>query len=102
MPSVRPSAMFVAVQAAWAVLKQNAIRSLLTLAVCSLGTAGVIVAGVMGQAQLAEMEVKMQMLGGGLIVVSPNKLPAYPGRVRQLEHFISLVPEDGAALQAAV
>ncbi|MDA1049375.1 MAG: ABC transporter permease [Planctomycetota bacterium] len=99
---MRPSAVVVAVQAAWAVLKQNAVRSLLTLAVCSLGTAGVIVAGVMGQAQLAEMEVKMQMLGGGLIVVSPNKVPAYPGRARQLEHFISLIPEDGAALQAAV
>lgn len=102
MPSVRPSAFFVAVQAAWAVLQQNAMRSLLTLAVCSLGTAGVIVAGVMGQAQLAEMDVKMQMLGGGLIVVSPSKVPGYPGRLLQLEHFISLVPEDGAELQSAV
>ena len=98
----RPSNVFVAVQASWAVLKQNAIRSLMTLAVCSLGTAGVIIAGVMGQAQLAEMNLKMQALGGGLIVVSPNKIPAYPGRIRQLEHFISLVPEDGVALQDAI
>ena len=102
MPGVRPSAVFVAVQAAWAVLKQNALRSLLTLSVCSLGTAGVIVAGVMGQAQLVEMQVKMQTLGGGLIVVSPNKVPGYPGRVRQLEHFLALVPEDGDALQETV
>ena len=102
MLSKRPSNVFIAVQASWAVLRQNAIRSLMTLTVCSLGTAGVIIAGVMGQAQLAEMNLKMQALGGGLIVVSPNKIPAYPGRIRQLEHFISLVPEDGVALQDAI
>ena len=44
----------------------------------------------------------MQALGGGLIVVSPNKIPAYPGRPRQLEHFNSLMPEDGSALAEAI
>lgn len=99
---MRFAAIVVALRAAAAVLQQNAVRSLLTLGVCSLGTAGVIVAGIMGQSHLAEMDAQMQALGGGLIVVSPNKVPAYPGRPRQLEHFISLIPEDGDALAANI
>ncbi len=92
----------VAMRAAWAVLRQNRWRSLLTLAICGLGTSGVMVAGLLGEANLAEMQARLQTLGGGLLVVSPNKLPPYPGRVRQLEHFITLVPEDGKALSRLV
>jgi len=90
----------IALRAVSAVLRQNRWRSLLTLAVCGLGTAGVIVAGLLGRINLAEIEAQMRALGGGLLVVSPNKVPPYPGRIRQLEHFISLLPEDGPALQA--
>ena len=87
-----------AVRAAWAVVRQNRWRSLFTLAICGLGTAGVIVAGAVGQAHLSQLEGRLNALGGRLVVVSPNKLPPYPGRQRQLEHFISLEPEDGVAV----
>lgn len=95
-------AMAMAVRAAWAVLRQNRWRSLLTLAVCSLGTAGVLIAGGLGKANMDQMQERLRNLGGGLLVVSPNKLPPYPGRPRQLDHFISLQPEDGEALAAAM
>jgi len=94
------SATGIALRAVWAVLRQNRVRSILTLALCGLGTAGVILAGVLARINLAEIEARMRSLGGGLLVISPNKLPPYPGRARQLEHFISLSPEDGAALAA--
>jgi putative ABC transport system permease protein len=48
------------------------------------------------------MEARLRGLGGRLVVVSPNKLPPYPGRPRQLDHFISLTPEDAEALAARV
>jgi putative ABC transport system permease protein len=87
-------AIHLAMRAAWSVLQSNRARSLLTLAVCGLGTAGLLVAGVLGRANVADLRTRLQTLGSGLIVVSPNKLPPYPGRTRQLEHFISLQPED--------
>jgi putative ABC transport system permease protein len=71
----------------------------LTLAICGSGTAGVIAAGVLAEINLIDMRARLGTLGGNLLVVSPNKLPPFPGRPRQLEHFISLLPEDGAALQ---
>jgi putative ABC transport system permease protein len=89
-----------AARAAWAVVNQNRWRSSLTLIVCGLGTAGVIVAGVIGNAQVVEMQRRLDAVGGRLIVVSPNTGPPYPGRARQIEHFISLEPEDAAALDA--
>ena len=85
-------------RAAWAVLRQNRWRSFLTLTICGLGTAGVILAGSVGQAHLGELENRLNALGGRLVVVSPNKLPPYPGRPRQLDHFISLEPEDASAV----
>ncbi len=87
----------VAVRAAWLVLRQNRMRSLLTLAICGLGTAGVVVAGVLGGAGVAEMQARLRTLGGGLLIVSPNRWPPFPGRSRQLEHFVSLVAEDAEA-----
>lgn len=87
-----------AMRAAWAVLRQNRWRSFLTLTICGLGTAGVILAGSVGQAHLGELENRLNALGGRLVVVSPNKLPPYPGRPRQLDHFISLEPEDASAV----
>lgn len=92
----------VALRAAWMVLRQNRWRSLLTLTICSLGTAGVILAGVLGQANVAQMQTRLRTLGGGMIVVSPGTVTPYPGRQRQLEHHISLEPEDGAALMQRV
>lgn len=89
----------VALRAAWAVLRQNRWRSLLTLAICGLGTAGVILAGVLGKSNVAQMQERIRNLGGGLVVVSPNKLPTSPGRQRQIEHFISLEPDDATALK---
>lgn len=91
-------ATWVALRAAASVLSQNRWRSLLTLAVCGLGTAGVVTAGVLGEINVAEMQNRLDALGGNLLVISPNKLPPFPGRPRQLEHFISLLPEDGVAL----
>ena len=91
-----------ATRAAWAVLRQNRWRSLLTLTICGLGTAGVIVAGSMGKAHLTDMEHRLDDLGGRLVVVSPNKLPPYPGRPRQLDHFISLDPDDAEAVAGQV
>lgn len=92
----------IALRAVLAVLRQNRWRSILTLALCGLGTAGVIVAGVFARVNLAEIEARMRSLGGGLLVISPNSVPPYPGRVRQLEHFISLSPEDAATLASEV
>jgi putative ABC transport system permease protein len=88
-----------AARAAWAVVHENRWRSALTLAVCALGTAGVIVAGAIGSAQVAEIQERLRAVGGRLIVVSPNTVPPYPGRTRQLEHFVSLEPGDAAALR---
>lgn len=89
-------------RAAWAVVRQNRWRSLLTLLICGLGTAGVVIAGAVGQAHLSDMEARLNALGGRLVVVSPNKLPPYPGRPRQLDHFISLEPEDADAVAGQV
>jgi putative ABC transport system permease protein len=88
----------VAMRAALACLWQHRWRSLLTLVLCSTGTAGVLVASMLAHLHYAEIQGRLRSLGGGLIVVSPNKIAPYPGRTRQLEHFISLEPEDGTAL----
>jgi putative ABC transport system permease protein len=45
------------------------------------------------------MQKRLDAVGGRLIVVSPNAIPAYPGRPRQLDHFISLEPEDVASIR---
>ena len=79
---------------AWAVISQNRWRSAATLTICGLGTAGVIIAASIGAAQIAEMQRRLDAVGGRLIIVSPNTMPPYPGRPRQLEHFISLEPDD--------
>jgi putative ABC transport system permease protein len=92
----------VAVKAAWSCLTQHRWRSILTLAVCAAGTAGVLLAGILSDIYLADVRARLRTIGGRLVVVSPNKLTPYPGRIRQLEHFISLVEEDGAALSAQV
>ena len=91
-----------AARAAWAVVSQNRWRSSLTLVVCGLGTAGVIVAGTIGNAQMREMQKRLEAVGGRLMIISPNAVPPYPGRARQLEHFISLEPEDAATLREAI
>jgi putative ABC transport system permease protein len=88
-----------AARAAWAVVNQNRWRSFLTLTLCGIGTAGVIVAGAIGNAQVIEMQKRLDGVGGRLIVVSPNAIPAYPGRPRQLDHFISLEPHDVASIR---
>src|SRR5262245_32646674 len=64
-----------AARAGWSVVAQHRGRSLITLLVSSLGTAGVIVAGSMGEAQVRDIESRLHALGGRLIVVSPNRLP---------------------------
>ncbi len=89
-------------RAAWMVVNQHRWRSVLTLTICSLGTAGVIVAGAIGNAQVIDMQKRLDAVGGRLIVVSPNTVPPYPGRSRQIEHFISLEPSDAAALRDAI
>jgi putative ABC transport system permease protein len=89
----------VALRAAATCLRHHRWRSGVTLVVCGLGTAGVIAAGLLARANIAEVQERFRALGGGLIVVSPNKLPPFPGRPRQLDHFISLEPHDGAALR---
>jgi putative ABC transport system permease protein len=91
-------ALEVALRASWSVLRRNCGRSLVTLVICGLGTGGVILAGTLGDANVKQMQGRIRDLGGGLIVVSPNKLTSTPGRVRQIEHFISLQPEDALAL----
>jgi len=83
-----------AARAAIAVIRQNRWRSAATLTICGIGTAGVILAGAIGNAQVVEMQRRLDAVGGRLIVVSPNTLTPYPGRPRQLEHFISLEPAD--------
>lgn len=88
-----------AARAAWAVVNQNRWRSSLTLTICSLGTAGVIVAGAVGNAQAIEMQKRLDAVGGRLIIVSPNAVPPYPGRPRQLDHFIALEPDDVASIR---
>ena len=92
----------IAVKATWSCLQRHRWRSILTLAVCGAGTAGIIVAGTVSDIYLADVHARIRTIGGRLLVVSPNKLPPYPGRVRQLEHFISLVEEDGLALAEQV
>jgi MacB-like periplasmic core domain len=92
----------VAFRAAWSCLRRHRGRSVLTLAVCGLGTAGVLLAGILAQAHAAEVRARYRALGGGLLVVSPNKVPPYPGRARQIDHFISLDPDDATALAAEV
>ena len=74
----------VALCAAWSVLRQHRFRSVLTLAVCGLGTAGVILAGVLGRANVGEMQERLRTLGGNLIAVSPNKLPPQSCSARRL------------------
>ena len=98
----RSSAILSAVYAALAVLRQNLWRSLMTLTICGLGCGGVIVSAGLADMQLADIESRMRSLGGHLVVVSPNKVPPTPGRVRQLPHFISLVPEDGNAVREQI
>jgi putative ABC transport system permease protein len=83
-----------AARAAWVVIHQNRWRSAVTLTICGTGTAGVILAGAVGNAQVAEMQKRLDAVGGRLIVVSPNTVMPYPGRPRQLEHFITLEPTD--------
>lgn len=91
-----------AARAAWMVVNQSRWRSVLTLTICSLGTAGVIVAGAVGHAQAIDMQTRLDAVGGRLIVVSPNTVPPYPGRSRQIEHFISLELSDASALHDAI
>jgi putative ABC transport system permease protein len=91
-----------AVRSAWAVINQNRWRSAATLTICGLGTAGVIIAASIGAAQMAEMQRRLDAVGGRLIIVSPNTVPPYPGRPRQLEHFISLEPDDIGMIGANV
>jgi putative ABC transport system permease protein len=92
----------VAIRAAWACLRQHRWRSLATLALCSLGTAGVLLAGLLNRAHAAEMQGRLRKMGSGLLMVTPNKLSASPGRPRQLDHFLSLDAEDARALAAEV
>lgn len=89
-------------RSAWAVISQNRWRSAATLTICGLGTAGVIIAASIGAAQVAEMQRRLDAVGGRLIIVSPNTVPQYPGRPRQLEHFISLEPDDIRTIGADV
>jgi putative ABC transport system permease protein len=91
-----------AARAAWAVVNQNRWRSSLTVTMCGIGTAGVIVAGSIGNAQVIEMQKRLDAVGGRLIVVSPNAVPGYPGRPRQLDHFISLEPDDAASIREQI
>ena len=63
-------------RAAWAVVNQNRWRSLLTLAICGLGTAGVMVSGFVGQVQLRELQQRLDAVGGRLLIISPNKMTA--------------------------
>ena len=91
-----------AARAAWMVVNQNRWRSALTLTICGIGTAGVIVAGAIGNAQVIDMQRRLDAVGGRLVVVSPNTVPPYPGRSRQIEHFISLEPSDASALLDAI
>lgn len=91
-----------AARAAWMVVNQNRWRSALTLTICGIGTAGVIVAGAIANAQVIDMQRRLDAVGGRLVVVSPNTVPPYPGRSRQIEHFISLEPSDASALRDAI
>ena len=91
-----------AARAAWMVVNHNRWRSALTLTICGIGTAGVIVAGAIGNAQVIDMQRRLDAVGGRLVVVSPNTVPPYPGRSRQIEHFISLEPSDASALRDAI
>jgi putative ABC transport system permease protein len=91
-----------AARAAGVVIRQNRWRSAATLTICGIGTAGVIVAGAIGNAQVVEMQRRLDAVGGRLIVVSPNTVTPYPGRPRQLEHFISLEPTDIESIRSEI
>ena len=91
-----------AARSAWVVISQNRWRSAAMLTICGLGTAGVIISASIGAAQVAEMQRRLDAVGGRLIIVSPNTVPPYPGRPRQLEHFISLEPDDIRTIGADV
>jgi putative ABC transport system permease protein len=91
-----------AARAAIAVIRRNRWRSAATLTICGIGTAGVIVAGAIGNAQVLEMQKRLDAVGGRLIVVSPNTVTPYPGRPRQLEHFISLEPTDIESIRSQI
>jgi len=91
-----------AIRAASFVLMRNRSRSALTLIICGLGTAGVVIAGAIGSAQVVEMQARLDAVGGRLVVITPNTVPPFPGRSRQLEHFISLAPADVAAIRNSV
>jgi putative ABC transport system permease protein len=91
-----------AARAARVVIYQNRWRSAVTLTICGIGTAGVILAGAIGNAQVAEMQKRLDAVGGRLIVVSPNTVTPYPGRSRQLEHFITLEPTDISSIRNEV
>ena len=91
-----------AARAAIAVIRQNRWRSAATLTICGIGTAGVVVAGAIGNAQVAEMQRRLDAVGGRLIVVSPNTVTPYPGRPRQLEHFISLESTDIESIRSEI
>jgi putative ABC transport system permease protein len=95
-------AVSMAARAAGAVIRQNRWRSAATLTICGIGTAGVIVAGAVGNAQIAEMQQRLDAVGGRLLVVSPNTVTPYPGRPRQLEHFVSLEPADIESIRSEV
>jgi putative ABC transport system permease protein len=86
-------------RSAASVLFQNRVRSVLTVAICGSGVAGVTIAGTLAEINAAEMRRRFDTLGGNLLVISPNRIPPLPGRPRQLDHFISLLPEDAAAIQ---
>jgi putative ABC transport system permease protein len=58
-----------------------------------------MIAGILSEINVAEMRARLDALGGNLLVITPNKLPPFPGRPRQLEHFISLVPEDAGEIE---
>jgi putative ABC transport system permease protein len=75
---------------------------MLTLIVCGLGTAGVVVAGAIGNAHVIEMQKRLDAVGGRLIIVSPNTVPPYPGRSRQVGHFVSLEPEDASTIRSEI
>src|SRR5208283_1534205 len=92
--------MSVAVRAAWACLRHHRWRSLATLSMCGLGTAGVLIAGMLNRAHVAEMQARLRNLGGGILMVSPNRVPVSPGRPRQLDHFNCLDAADASALAA--
>jgi putative ABC transport system permease protein len=75
---------------------------LFSLILCGLGPIGVVSTGMLAQVHVAQMQESLRKFGGRLVVVSPNKTPPFPGRPRQLAHFISLVPEDVNRLASSI